>query len=108
MPWYQFNVDTSGNPLNYTSPALTWPRLLKAITIHWTLAPTTNENIVVSLDSARSVRNDVVIYRLDPAEDSTTDVLLTDINLPTYPGDAIRVVYPNTDGRTVGLQVFFG
>lgn len=107
MAWFQFNVDTGGQPLNYTSPQHTSARMLKAVTIHWALAPVTSENIVVSLDSGRSSRNDVVLYRLDPAEDSTTDVLLTDINLPFYASDAIRVTYANTDARTVGVQVFF-
>ena len=107
MPWTRQPVQTLGQPIDHTTEAHRSPRMLKAITMHFDAATQTSENLVIMLDSAFGVIFDTVIYTLDPAADSTVDVLLTDINLPIYPGDAIRVTYANTPHTTIGIQILF-
>lgn len=107
MAWFRFNTGVISQPLSYTSVVHTSSRMLKALTIHWDAAPTTSENIVITLDSSLGAQYDTVIYMLDPSADSTTDVLLTDINMPIYPGDAVRVTFANTDANTIGIMILF-
>lgn len=105
MAWFRHRIRTDNLPLAYTSEAHTTQRMLKAVTMHWAAAPTTSENITVILDSEAGAEYDAVIYTLDASADSTTDVLLTDINLPIMVGDAIRITWANTDHITLGIQI---
>lgn len=91
---------------------MTSPLILKAIRVDWTKdrdpsAPTTSENIVFTIIDALGAEFNTTVYTLDPSNDSTTDVLLTDINVPTFPGDKIQATYANTDGNNVAIQVIY-
>ena len=105
MAWFRHRIRVVNQAVNYTSEVQNAQRTLRAVTMHWGAAPTTSENIVVQLDSEAGPEYDAVVYTLDPSADSTTDVLLTDINLPIMAGDAVRVTYANTDHNTLGIQV---
>ena len=105
MSWFRHYIETANLPISYQGPEHTGERLLRAITISWDTAPTTNEDLTVTLDSDLGPAFDIEIYTVDPAADSLTAVLLTDINLPLFQGDAIDVDYANTDHRTVGIQI---
>lgn len=107
MPWTRQPIDSGGQPIDYTTEAHRSPRMLKAITVHLDAAPTTSENLVITQDSGFGAQYDVAIYTLDLSLDSTVDILLTDINLPFYPGDSVRVTYANTDGAIIGIQILF-
>ena len=107
MTWFRHHVRTGSQPIDYSTDAHTSQRKLEAVLIHWSAAPTTSEDIVVTLNSALGSDYDTVIYRLDPSTDSTVDVLLTEIELPLFRGDAIDVDYANSDGRTVTVQIMY-
>lgn len=107
MPWTRQAVTSGGDPIAENAQAHRSPRMLKAITVHLNNAPTTSENIVIALNSGFGAEFDSVIYSRDLSIDSTVDVLLTDINLPFYPGDAVRTTYANTDGAVIGIQILF-
>jgi hypothetical protein len=106
MAWFRNNVDGAG-VIDYASGEHTSQSVLKALLIHWSAAPTTSESIVVTIESALGSAYNTIVYSLDPSIDGTLDVLVTDINLPVYPGDEFRVAYTNTDANTVGIQVFY-
>jgi len=103
---YFFNTIESGNPIDTTfDPITSHGMKLKTITTKVNAAPTTSENLVLSLVSRLGAAFNVEIYSLDLAAASTTDDVNTDINLPLDKGDALRVVYPNTERGTFGIQV---
>jgi hypothetical protein len=79
---------------------------LVSVTCKFSAAPTTSENLTVTLDANAGAAYDVVIYTLNPSTGSTTSVLYQ----PTYPlvfepGDKITVAFANTDTRTYGVQI---
>lgn len=112
MAWFRHATNSGSQPLNYTSAGMSSALMLKAIRLRWSKAgvasaPTTSETITITIIDAKGAAYNTVIYTLDPSVDSTTDVLLTDINTPTYKGDAIRAVYANTDGNDVTFQAVY-
>ena len=69
-------------------------------------APTTSENFTITLDANAGPNYDVLLYSLDPSAASTTDIFWQpDQPIVLEGGDAIDVVYANTDTRTWGVQV---
>lgn len=98
---------TDTTAISETTTPLTRPAIFASLTLHLSAAPTTAGNFVVTLDSANGAAYDTVLYSLDLASSSVTDLLLdkSDIDTPLMPGDAIRVTYANADARTYGLQV---
>jgi hypothetical protein len=79
---------------------------LKAMTTHVSAAPTTSENLTLTLISSHAGSAfDTVIYTIDLAAASTVDDVNTNIDLPLVKGDALKLTYPNTDGGTLGIQV---
>jgi len=106
MAWFRECVSQS-LPLTYQTAPQKTQRLLKTIMMHWASAPSTSEDITVTLISAFGAAYNTVIYTLDPASDSTTDVLLTDINLPIERDEYIRVEYASSDHIILSVQVVF-
>ena len=104
MARYAHRILAAG-AISSVTDAFTSERRLLGVTVHFSAAPTTSEYLTVSLDSADGPEYDVVIYRIDPAAASTTDIVYTDANLPLVVGDALRVVYANSDARTVGIRL---
>ena len=105
MAWFRHRVRAVNLPVDFATEPQTAQRMLEAVTVHWGSAPTTSEDLVVSLDSEAGSEYDAVIYRLDPSADATTDVLLTGIGLPVMVGDVLRVSYANSDHITLGIQI---
>ena len=79
---------------------------LSAILIHFDTVPTTSENLIVSYVSDEGEEYTAELHSEDPSAESTTDLVLEwDNGFVLDPGDAIKVAYPNTDKRTIGITV---
>ncbi len=81
---------------------------LVSVTLNLNTAPTTSENFTVTINDAINAVYDVVIYSLNLASGSTTDLVYQ----PTFPlilsgGDSLDIAYTNTDTKTYGLVVTF-
>lgn len=68
------------------------------IDVMFGVAPTTNENLTVTIDSVSGAAYDRVVQTIDPA--GSTVVKLNPI-VGLVVGDKIVVAYTNTDGRTI-------
>jgi len=77
-----------------------------AVEVHFSAAPTTSEDLTLTLDSVSGAAYDTVLRSVDPSASSATDVLWEG---PFYlaNGDALDVAYTNTDTRTVGVTYFW-
>lgn len=79
---------------------------LSAILIHFNEAPTTAENLIVSYMNEAGEAYTTELHKGDPSVKSTTDLVLEWNNgFALDPGDSIKIAYPNTDGRTIGITV---
>ncbi len=81
---------------------------LDSITCHFSAAPTTAEDFVVTLDALAGTAYDTVLARVDPSTltDGANIVYRPDDGLLLCEaGDAIDVAYTNTDGNTYGLRI---
>jgi len=104
VSWFRHATDSTG-AIDYTSGAHTCQLLLRSIVVSWDAAPTTAASLTVTLDSELGTAYDTEIYVVDPSVNGLTAVLLTDVNLLIFKGDAITVTYDNPDARTVGVQI---
>ena len=94
---------TGAGAINTTGAALTSQATLEAITIHVGVAANAVENLVVTVDAIDGAAYDTVL--LTQAMAGVTDVALTDLGIPLYAGDALKVLWANTDGRTIGVRL---
>ena len=79
---------------------------LSAILIHFNEAPTTSEALIVTYTSENSEAFTTELHKEDPSAKSTTDLVLQWNNgFVLDPGDAIKIAYPNTDEKTIGITV---
>ena len=79
---------------------------LSAILIHFDAAPTTSEELIVSYVSDNGEEYTTELHKEDPSVESTTDLELEwDNGFVLDPGDTIKIAYPNTDKRTIGITV---
>lgn len=80
-----------------------------AVTIKFSAAPTTSENLTITLNSGTGAAYDVVLYSFDPsALATTTHVWIPDdqgISMVT--GDSLDIAFTNTDTRTYGVVVYY-
>ena len=77
---------------------------LISVSVNFNLAPTTSENLTITLDDAQGNAYDLLLYTLDVSAGATTDILWQpDQELMLVGGDAIDVVFPNSNARTYGL-----
>jgi hypothetical protein len=104
MARYVHRITASG-PINDTMPAITSERRLTGVAIHASAAPTTSEDLTVTLNSIGGAAYDVVLYKVDLSASSATDLLWTDANLPLMLGDSIVVQFANSDAVTVGVTL---
>ena len=80
--------------------------LLKAVIIHFDEAPTTSEELVISYTNETSDAYTAELYSEDPSENSTKDIVAEwDNGFVLDPGDAVKITYPNSDERTIGITV---
>jgi hypothetical protein len=100
---FRHAITSVGSAIDYDTGALTGQQSLSAILIQVDTAPTTSESLTVTLDSADGSYHDVVLYSKDLV--ATTSVANTDISLPLFPGDGLKVAYTNTDQRNIGVRL---
>jgi hypothetical protein len=79
---------------------------LNSVTIKFSAAPTTAENLTITLDSALGAAYDVVLYKVDPSATSATS-LVWQPDAPLYlsGGDVVVLAYANTDTRIWGATI---
>jgi len=79
---------------------------LSHVTLNLDAAPTTSENMTITLDMNAGAEYDVLLYSVDLSVASTTDVVWwPDDELYLEPGDAVTVAYGNTDLAIYGVQI---
>jgi hypothetical protein len=81
---------------------------LVSVTVKLSTAPTTSENLTVTLDATAGAAYDVLLYSGDPSATSATSVVLSSTHwgeVWLVAGDKITVAYTNTDTRTYGVQI---
>ena len=96
------SIVTGAAAISGTTGALTRQARLSAILVLLDAAPTTSENLIVTLDSVDGAAYDTVLYTKDLI--GVTSLAVTDINLPLLAGDIITFTYANTDTNTVGIR----
>ena len=72
----------------------------RLITLKFDAAPTTSEDITVTLDSVLGATFDTVLVSVDPSSTSATSTVIVDVEGMVY-GDALLVEYTNTDGNSI-------
>lgn len=89
--------------IDYTAGGYMW---LEQISINFSAAPTTSENITLVIDSASGAAYDRPLLTLDPSVDSLTTWEQQPEPPPIImPGDVIKVDYANTDDLGVGVSL---
>jgi len=103
-----FKANATGSDvmgLTATVPAGRHYRLM-TVSLNMDAAPTTSENLTITLDANAGAEYDVLMYSVDLSFASTTDVVWwPDDVLHLEPGDAVTVAYANTDKNTYGCQI---
>lgn len=88
------------------SAAVTADARLAYVALHFSAAPTTSQDLVVTLDSVDGLTYDTVLATVDPSLSSLTDFLYEpEGDLFLFSGDAIDVTFTNTDGVTYGVRI---
>jgi hypothetical protein len=78
-----------------------------AVSCNFLAAPTSSENFTITIDDAQGANFDLLLYTLDPSAASTTDILWQpDEELMLVGGDALDVLFDNTDGNTWALLFY--
>jgi hypothetical protein len=102
---FRHTIQSAGVPIADLMPALTTERRLTGLTLHADVAATTGDVFYLRLISGLGDEFDTVLYSITLSTASTTDIAKTDFNLPMFVGDALRVDFTNTDGRTYGISL---
>ena len=85
---------------------------VREVLIHFSAAPTTSENITITLNSALGAAYDTVLLDYDPSADSATDIKWTGLGSDAHgqlvaEADSCDIAYTNTDGNTYGVTVYY-
>lgn len=82
---------------------------VRQVTVHFSSAPTTSENLVFTLNANAGAAYDTVVYTVDPSTSSMTNLVWIpdDTALILVQGDSLDIAYTNTDTRTIGVQVYY-
>lgn len=79
---------------------------LLSVTVNLNVAPTTSEDLTITLNANAGAAYDTLLYSLDPSAASVTDILWTpDVLVLLEGGDAVDVAWFNSDARTYGVQI---
>ncbi|HQO99297.1 MAG TPA: hypothetical protein PL042_01625 [Caldisericia bacterium] len=79
---------------------------LNHVTIHFDSAPTTSEDLEITIDANDGSAYDTVIFNVDASASGESDIcFVPDQPMMFESGDEIKVTYTNTDGRTYGLRI---
>lgn len=77
-----------------------------SVTVKFSAAPTTAQNLTITLDSDAGNEFDTLLYSVDPSVGSVTSIVWwPDEPFYLHPGDALKLAYTNTDTRTYGVTV---
>ena len=77
------------------------------VTLRYSAAPTTSENLTIGLDSHAGAVYDTVFYTLDPSASSVSHVVWFPDGFEwiVEGGDVVAVSYANTDNNTIGAEI---
>ncbi len=79
---------------------------LNSVTVHFDLAPTTSEDLVIKLDGKEWSSYDAILYKIDPSIASASDIVfIPDRDLFFEAWDVIAASYANTDWRTYWIRI---
>lgn len=79
---------------------------LVSVTLGLNAAPTTSENLTITLDAVDGPNYDVLLYSVDLGAGGDTDLVWQPSELLyLLGGDQVDVVWSNTDTRTWGLLI---
>ena len=79
---------------------------LISLTLNLSAAPTTSENLTVTLDANAGAIYDTLLYSLDLSAGATADLVWQpDPELLLEGNDVVRVAWTNTDVRNWGAQI---
>jgi hypothetical protein len=99
----------TGSAAINTSTALAADFQLDSITLHLSAAPTTSEELLVTLDAGAGAAYDTVLARINLASLSSADFVITpeayEFEKLFSSTDKITVTYTNTDTVTYGLRI---
>ena len=103
---YKINATGAGAiAATMTVPVGTTYRLV-SVSLHNSAAPTTSENLTITLDANAGAAYDTLLYTIDLAAAAVTDLMWSpDEEKFLEGGDAIDVAYANTDVVTYGVQI---
>jgi len=89
-----------------TSTSISGTYRLVSVTVHFNAAPTTTEDLTVTLNANDGAAYDTVLYSVDPSASSATDIVfIPDGDIIFETGDELDVAYANTDTNTYGLRI---
>jgi hypothetical protein len=101
-------VTATGAAAINTTTAITAEFKLLKVLCHFSSAPTTSENFVVTLDSNAGAAYDTALMTRNPSLSSATDlVYIPEGDAKFVAGDEIKVTFTNTDTRTYGLSIYY-
>ena len=102
-----FKINAEGNGIiaeSMTVPVGATYRLV-SVSLKLDIAPTTSENYTLTLNANAGGAWDVLLYSVDPAAGSDTDIVwMPDEELFLEGGDAVDAAYAGTDGEAWALQ----
>ena len=79
---------------------------LDSVTIHFDIAPTTVEDLTITVNAKDWSAFDTVLFRVNPQASSDTDIVfIPDEQLSFENWDEIDLAYTNTDGRTFWARI---
>ena len=79
---------------------------LVRVTVHFNIAPTTSENLTVTLNNLAGAAYDTVLRSVNPSVGAITNVSFEFDDQQVFKnGDQIDVAYTNTDARTYGAEI---
>lgn len=82
------------------------PQRLVSVTCKFSVAPTTSEDLTITLNANAGAAYDIVMLTLDPSAVSATSIVwFPDEDIRLEGGDSIDVAFTNTDTRTYGVQI---
>jgi hypothetical protein len=100
---FQFTFGGDGLPMNVTTVTIGAFRKLTEVRVHSPTAPTTSENLTLTLISHRGTNYNQLLLTKDLATVTDYRVTKNDIEADLEPGDKLQAQYTNTDGQKVTL-----
>jgi hypothetical protein len=101
-------VTATGAVAINTTTAIAAEWKLVQVTVHFNSAPTTSQNITMTLDNITGSAYDTVLYSVNPSLSAATDIVyIPDGEFKFRSGDELAVAFTNTDTKTYGLSIYY-